>query len=203
MGKFWGYFFVLCSLFAFATEIGAEDLRKSSLALCAQKVQLPAKVSQIFADSFDDVDVYERNQCEKNVARLIDKLKEGGLDVEEAEAWYFTQNFGLPFSETRNFHEWTLHVVLYWRGKILDLDFTRKPEIVNVKDYLHRNIGLPKKESDQEPILKKISLLRVPASRMLEDYPINGSRSELTQFHKEISTDFTSTNLWELWKQIR
>ncbi len=145
------FFVLVCALSARAEVFRCEDF-------FAQKSTSPIEdaLKQTFAEAFRSKKVYRCLECHLNVMRFFDLLRANypSYDFSEIKVLYIAHQ-KMPFdsSEDVGFHIkgargsvqqdranefvfWNFHVVIEFRGKIYDFDFTDSPTPLSLRDYI-------------------------------------------------------------------
>jgi hypothetical protein len=89
---------------------------------------------------------YQSLWCPTNVFNLLKRLDQAHVDLSNARVWYILPTpdgsegvvhprVARPTDNGRSVREWSFHVVLEIDGRILDLDFTSRPDVVSVVSY--------------------------------------------------------------------
>lgn len=91
---------------------------------------------------------YKSLWCPTNIFNLLRRLNEAHVDLSRAKVWYIVpqdkvQPQGASVihpraarsSEDGAVSEWSFHVVVELEGRILDLDFTSRPEVESIVEY--------------------------------------------------------------------
>lgn len=149
------------------------------------------KTAQVLKFVFDDVPSkhgwpsnYVSMWCPSNVAHLIRRLVEARVDVTDAQVLYVVPEFyvnrhGLsevtPLAARQGddgpVREWTFHVVLQLKGKILDTDFTDQPTVISTEDYFARMFGKGPQATTKAS--QALFVRTIPAVEYFNTYRIN------------------------------
>ena len=89
---------------------------------------------------------YQSLWCPTNVFNLLKRLDQAHVDLSNARVWYILPaedgsegvihpRVARASENGRPVREWSFHVVLEISGRILDLDFTSRPDVVSVISY--------------------------------------------------------------------
>lgn len=127
---------------------------------------------------------YEAMWCPTNVFNLLRRLDEAKVDISNAQVLYIVPSFysgkkGDSFVRPRvarvgpngPVREWTFHVILLIEGKILDLDFTNEPVVVELNDYFGRMFG--KGPLAVQPAKADLYFRSIPAADYYSSYTGN------------------------------
>ncbi len=89
---------------------------------------------------------YQSLWCPTNIFNLLKRLDQARVDLSDARVWYILPNadgregiirprVARPADDGKPVREWSFHVVLEIDGRILDLDFTSRPDVVSALSY--------------------------------------------------------------------
>ena len=103
-------------------------------------------VSKNQARKFGWPENYQSLWCPTNIFNLLKRLDQAHVDLSRANVWYILPNadgsegvihprVARPTEDGKTPREWAFHVVLELDGRIMDLDFTSKPDVVSVVSY--------------------------------------------------------------------
>ena len=124
---------------------------------------------------------YKSLWCPTNVFNLLRRLEQAQVDFSRAKVWYI-----VPSDATQNLHpkaarsgtagavnEWSFHVVIEIDGRILDLDYTDRPEVASLPAYAAAmwQKGPLVVKPDQQPLYVR----EIPAADYLNRYSGNYS----------------------------
>ena len=147
--------FIAVFTFSASAVLGQEESRCSWLVM-SQAEQFEA-LDAIFSKVFCDSHIYQPDQCHSNVLQLFRQFRRyhpeispndfnvlyittekwvQDLDASEDGFHVTTARKGYENGESTEYVEMKYHVVVEYRGRIYDLDFTDQPSPVNAEDYL-------------------------------------------------------------------
>jgi hypothetical protein len=93
-------------------------------------------------DGKNSVHTYVPLWCPQNIARLLLRLSADGVDLSEAKVLFLLPKAQMAIypvearaADGASAVAWAFHVVLLVQDRILDLDFTDKPEPVEIESY--------------------------------------------------------------------
>jgi hypothetical protein len=130
---------------------------------------------------------YQSLWCPTNIFNLLKRLQQAGVDLSDAKVWYILPTadgsegvirprVARPQDDGRPVREWSFHVVLEINGRILDLDFTSRPDVVSALSYAAAmwEKGPMAISQKTEPLYVR----RIPARTYLSQYKNNWSYFE-------------------------
>jgi hypothetical protein len=134
----------LClAVFVFGFAAPAESLASSS-----EDEKLEAVLAFVFkneAAKFGWPANYKSLWCPTNVFNLLRRLDEASVDLSGAKVWYIIppehgaasviHPRAARSGDDGPVSEWGFHVVVELEGRILDLDFTSRPDVESIVDY--------------------------------------------------------------------
>jgi hypothetical protein len=164
------------------------------LALCLLATPAPVSAKEldllclekVLAAVFKEPKIYTASICRRNAQRLAKHLERevAGFDLKRAQIWYIRADrsegkkiYAFEGRTNRvNQKEWSFHYVLEYQGKVLDLDYTDTPTLIDERQYLERMyLGASNAVSDakRNEILQEIRVTKIPADRFIHEETIS------------------------------
>jgi hypothetical protein len=129
---------------------------------------------------------YKSLWCPTNVFNLLRRLEQAQVDLSRAQVWYMVPQDSIQTAGDKNLrpkaarsgtagavNEWSFHVVIQIEGRILDLDYTDRPEVATVPAYAAAmwQKGPLVVKPDEQPVFVRV----IPAADYLNRYSGNYS----------------------------
>lgn len=182
-----------CVFLSTVQSVAKNSKEKVSSTSCA--AQLPEQsdsVREIFEKGFNDRAMYSAGKCDWNIARFIGELQKKKISVAGGSVLYLIGPSGMPVRQYRHpLAEWPYHSVLALGGSIYDFDFTTKPTILSMNEYLEQNIL----GEEAAKVLKVVSVLSVPASEFVLHFPKTYSRAQVKRFQEWLERNYSFQSL--------
>jgi hypothetical protein len=145
-------------------------------------------VKRVFDTAYVDSEVYQRGESACNVARLLRRLQQAGIDLSEVAVVSVKGPAGACGKEQRHvFDEWSMHLFAVHQGVALDLDFHSQPTILPVTEYLDRQFLSPNQQTRDQMLERwKATILR--GDQYARHFNFNGSlkKDQSTQSEDEV-----------------
>ncbi len=198
----------------------AEGFRCEELFTVKSTSPLENAISRTFAEVFRSKSVYRCLECHLNVKRFFNRLRTNypKYDFSEIKVLYITHQ-KMPFDsspevgfhikrargsaqhgESSEFVFWNFHVVIEFRGKIYDFDYTESPTTLPLRDYV-REFFLTAKEVEQlaheynldlEGPTNELIVYAIPGSQY---FHYKNQQVNTWDFHLSLFTNYPSVPL--------
>lgn len=142
------------------------------------QLQVDRRIGAVFAQTYHSP-LYIENRCHDNVARLLIRLRESGVNIHSLHALEIQNagnyDFGLVAAQsTRTYPmNWGHHVVLFDGTYIYDFDFMKQPTPLTPPQYFHRQFKTEAQKARRELCDRVLGAYRLtfrPAALYLKRY---------------------------------